>query len=53
MTTRLLARVLYAGFGITYLVAGLGVCLLGTGLLPDAALAVIRDVARGCRTPST
>jgi hypothetical protein len=46
MTTRSLARSLYVLFGAAYLLAGIAVLLLGTGLLPEAVRGLIIDVAR-------
>src|SRR3954465_14387796 len=42
-----LPKALYALTGVVYLVAGLGVCAVRTGLLPPPALDVIADVSHG------
>ena len=46
MITRVLAKSLYGLFGAVYLVAGVSVLLLGTGLLPDAVRHIIVSVAQ-------
>jgi hypothetical protein len=46
MITRALAQSLYGLFGAIYLVAGAGVLLLGTGLLPDAVRDIIESLGR-------
>ena len=47
MITKTLAKSLYGLFGIFYLVAGLSVLLLGTGLLPGAVKDLIVDIGQG------
>jgi hypothetical protein len=46
MVARLLATSLYGLFGAVYLLAGLSVLSLGTGLLPNPVRDVILDLAR-------
>jgi hypothetical protein len=51
MVTRVLARSLYGLFGALYLVAGMSVLLLRTGLLPAPVRDLIMDI--GQDTPNT
>jgi len=51
MITKVLAKGLYALFGALYLIAGVGVLLLGTGILPEAVRDLI--VSLGHDNPNT
>jgi hypothetical protein len=47
MVSRMLGTGLYAVFAMGYLAAGIGVCLVRVGVLPDAAIALVQDVSEG------
>jgi hypothetical protein len=47
MLTRILIRSFHALFGAIYLIAGIGVLSLGTGLLPERVREIIVDIGQG------